>query len=407
LYFSIDELNDEIRNGQDKIKNYFDTFGFVVIKKILKPEDFKKLYKEYDAQFERRTNEISALKMLKNSLWLDGKKRYGIKYSLHALFQRVGMRFLPNFVDSSEIYSDFFLKETFFKIYKYFAGENWLYLGSDGSNFVSTSFPWHRDWFTKIQVLKFNFYYNPIPFLGGKFLIVPGSNFPEDTYSQLLQKCMSWPRQNKLPGGLSENKRLHQVRNPRNIFNIKNKNHIDIPSAKVILKKGDVIIFDQRTIHCVQNNFPQLQRRLMTILLSKNAFDFPDNHLHLINNTREELMREVVDLVVSERNHIGCEPYGNHIMNSDFINSNHFISIAKSDNAEKFDTGSIKYGKNCFFKSVVDFNYYANIGMKYRIESDSLNDSTEKFVDGKAQDFSYEDVHLGINAQNIKFFDYK
>lgn len=218
---------------------------------------------------------------------------------------------------------------------------------------------------------------------------------------------MSWPRQNKLPGGLSENNRLKQVRNPRNIFNFKNKNQIEIPYVKVQLKKGDVIIFDQRTIHCVQNNFPQFQRRLMTILLGKNAFDFPDGHLLLKDNTREELMTELIDLVINERNHIGCDPYGPKIMNSDFVNSNHFISITKSGNSEKYDTGSIKFGTDGLFKSALDFSYYAKIGARYRLKSDSLNDSISKVADSNAQDFSYEDVHLGINAQNIKFFEYK
>ena len=34
-------------------------------------------------------------------------------------------------------------------------------------------------------------YYNPWPFFGGKFLLIPGSGIPDDAYSQMIQKMYS------------------------------------------------------------------------------------------------------------------------------------------------------------------------------------------------------------------------
>ena len=407
MYFLLDEVFSHIKNDDKKIKHFFDTFGFVVIRKAITRCDFKLLLAEYDQQYAIRTGEPNALKMLKNALWLDGKKRFGIRYSLKKLFNRGTMRFLPNFVDGSEVYTNFFLSSRFQKIFKYFAGENWLYLGSDGSNFITTSFPWHRDWFTKVQILKFNVYYNPLPFFGGKFLIIPGSNFTDDTYAQLIQKCMSWPIQNKRKGGLSENGRLHQLSNPRDIFRKTRKGEITVPSIKLKINKGDIILFDQRAVHCVQNNFPKFQRRLMTLLLSKNAYDFSDSHPNLQNSSRSELMQEIVDLVVNERNHIGCDPYGNALLETSFTESNHFIKIEKSSNSDRFDKGSFKLKNGELLEFHLDLTKYNAIGRSYRdrINSGNLSDTQQR--DKHSQDFSYEDAHLGINAQNIKNFEYE
>ena len=148
------------------------------------------------------------------------------------------MRFHPNFVDSSELYSKYFFTNEYQNIFRYFAGENWLFLGSDGSNFVASGFP-YRDWFVKTPMMKFNFYYNPWPFFGGKFLLIPGSGIPDDAYSQMIQKCIAWPMLNKKPGGMSENDRLPNTKNPRNIFSFKNKSSKfkNVPHIEINLKK--------------------------------------------------------------------------------------------------------------------------------------------------------------------------
>jgi len=408
MYFDYKDLISSIDSGDLKIKNYFDTFGFVVIKNIVNKNDFKRLMLEYDYQYETRTGELSVMKMLINRLGFSGQKRFGFRKILSSIKNRGGMRFLPNFVDGSEYYTSFFLGNRFKSIYRYFAGENWLYLGSDGSNFITTSFPWHRDWFTKIPILKFNFYYNPLPFLGGRFLIIPGSNFSDDSYAHLIQKCMSWPMQNKKIGGLSENSRIPQTYNPRDYFKnlyrryIRREKLIEVPHVRLALGKGDLVIFDHRAVHCVENNWPKFQRRLMTVLISKNAFDFPEKHYLFRDNTRESLMREIIDLVVGERNHIKCPPYGDALIKTNFVKTNNFIRIESTSSDGIYNLGTILNPAGGEFKSEFDFDYYAKIGRDYRSYFSSLNHNIKNANDISSQNYSYADVHLGVNSQNLK-----
>ena len=399
MYFSAKELEQSIASNDERIKNYYDTFGFVVIRKMIPNKDFKKLTKEYDRTYNERNNDKSSFYKLFNSLHLIGKKKFGIKEALKS-FKSSGMRFMPNFVDESKVYSDYFFSDKYKKVFRYFAGENWLYLGSDGSNFITSSFPWHRDWFIKTPIMKFNFYYNPLPFIGGKFLLIPGSGRPDDSYSQLIQKCIAWPMVNKKAGGMAENFRLPDSKNPRDIFSIRNKlfKYKEIPHVEITLKKGDLILFDHRAMHCVQNNFPSFQRRLMTILISKNAYDFEKNHYSLKNNTKESLMREVIDLVVSERNHIGCEPWGKFI--GPIQESNHYINIEKTIDSDKYNKGSFKTSKGICYESILDVEYYSKTGRAYREYFESISDVKSNTTDKEAE-YSYDDVHLGINSQNI------
>jgi len=406
MYFTRKELEQSINAQDERIKNFFDTFGFVVIREMIPKKDFKMLLREYDKVYDKyeifRNNgeEVkSSWYKLLNSLNLRGKKRFGIREALGS-FRRVGMRFHPNFVDSSELYSKYFFANEFKTIYKYFAGENWLFLGSDGSNFVASGFPWHRDWFVKTPMMKFNFYYNPWPFFGGKFLLIPGSGIPDDAYSQMIQKCIAWPMMNKKPGGMSENDRLPATKNPRNIFGFRNKSNKlkNVPHIEIKLKKGDLILFDHRQIHTVQNCFPPFQRRLMTLLISKNAFDFSDNHYSLKNNTRESLMREVIDLVVSERNHIGTPPWGDYI--GPIENTNNYIKIEKTSESKEYNLGSIETSKGFKFSSTMDMNFYAKCGKDYRKYIDSLGDKDVNRSRNEME-YSYGDIHLGVNSQNI------
>jgi hypothetical protein len=132
-------------------------------------------------------------------------------------------------------------------------------------------------------------------------------------------------------------------------------------------------------------------------LLSKNAFDFPKNHHLLKKFSADELMGEVVDLIVNERNHIGCPPYGDALSRTDFVRSNHFVAMNKMGN-EKYNVGEFSLDGGTIKRYELDFKMYAGIGSDYRSRF------SERSVDhSNSQSFSYGDVHLGINAQNIVF----
>jgi hypothetical protein len=406
MYISYKDLSRDIESGNPNVKNYFDTFGFVVIQDVLDKKEFKKYLKEYDAQYEIRANEYTPWKMLLNRLGFSGPKKFGFRKIAHEIFKKGGMTFLPGFIEESEEYVELFLSKKMQKLFSYFCGDNWLYLGSDGSKFITTSFPWHRDWLTKIPIMKCNFYFNPLPFLGGKFLFIPGSNFESDVYAQMIQKCMSWPMQNKTPSGLNENDRIPIIKNPRNLlkpWNLFQKNEkFDVPYIEIRVRKGDLVLFDHRALHCVQSTWPRFQRRLLTFLIGKNAFDFKTNHYALNHYTREALMTDLVDLVVNERNHIGCDPWGKELLKTEFINTTHFIDIKRTQNSVRYDRGEIRLESGGMFSSQLDFDRYSKIGKRYRETFEERNSSIKNTKDAGSQEFSYKDVHLGINSQNIR-----
>jgi ectoine hydroxylase-related dioxygenase (phytanoyl-CoA dioxygenase family) len=407
---------EAIAKGDSRIRNYFDTFGFVVVRNALDKDEFKKLLTEYDDQYTARTGRVSVRAMLWNRLGLTpGPKKYGFKIILKAILRPDGMRFLPDFVDSSEKFMNTFFAERMQKLYRYFAGDDFLYLGSDGSHFITTSFPWHRDWFTKMPVLKFNFYFNPLPFVGGKFMVIPGSNYTEDSYARFLQKSIAWPMQNKIPGGMSENEFLPVLRNPRRSVGdsikawIKDvlglqKDMPQVPHVSLNVSKGDVIIFDQRMIHCVAPTWPQFSRRLLTMLFSKNAYAFSDDHFLLKQGyTREALMTEIVDLVVSERNHINCPAYGDAMYNHPFSKSKNFITVEKQvtntdSDTSRYNVGSFPLPDGKAFVSKLNVQRYAGIGADYRKNFSNDDGAGDKL----SAAYTYGDVHMGVNAQNIR-----
>lgn len=90
MYIGWKDLSRDIESGNPKVKNYFDTFGFVVIQDILDKKEFKKYLKEYDVQYEIRANEYTPWKMLLNRFGFSGTKKFGFRKIVHELFKKVG-----------------------------------------------------------------------------------------------------------------------------------------------------------------------------------------------------------------------------------------------------------------------------------------------------------------------------
>ena len=74
MYFNAHDLNESIKDNDYRIKNYFDTFGFVVIRGFIDSKDRKSILENYNKEFERRLNEYTFTKILKNRLGFYGPK---------------------------------------------------------------------------------------------------------------------------------------------------------------------------------------------------------------------------------------------------------------------------------------------------------------------------------------------
>jgi hypothetical protein len=402
MYFNAHDLNESIKDNDYRIKNYFDTFGFVVIRGFIDSKDRKSILENYNKEFERRLNEYTFTKILKNRLGFYGPKHTRFKDIYNKFFRAPGIFFLPNFFDENEYLTEFFFNDGKKNIYDYFAGKDWLYMGSDGQQYIrGGGFAWHRDWFLKTPQLKIFFLIDP-PYInsGAEFKIIPGGSNPDDLYTKNLSKASNWPMPSDLQNGLSDRNYLPLINNPKNIFNF-DKSY-QIPHVSLKLKFGDALFFDQRNYHCLSPNFLRTDLKMMSFLISQNPYNYAKSHPLLKNNLKEELASRVIDLMVSERNHCKCDPYGRFLINSNFYkyNKNHFINVAPKNKLNKFYKGSINLPTNGLFSSEININTYKKVGISHK-ERFRLRPIKHKESNGLATSYFFDDTHLGLMSDQI------
>jgi len=401
MYFHINDLKKAIKAKDYRIKNYYETFGFVVIRNFIKKNDLGEIKINYNQEFKKRKKEFTFFGILKNRLGFDGIKEVGFRALIRKFTRKPHILFVPNFIDENINLTNFAFNDKKKSIYDYFLGKDWLFMGSDGQQYIrGGGFAWHRDWFLEVPQTKIFFLIDPIMSLGCKFKLIPGSSNNHDIYTHYLNKISNWPMPNDFPEGVADGNFLPRSKNPRFVYDPKK---INIPHVSLKLKFGDALFFDQRNFHCLSGNYPRFDVRMMSLLMSKNPFRLSDSDPILKNNTRKNLARRVIDLMVSERNHCKCDSaYGSELVNSVFFkkNKNHFIHV-KKDKSGHFNFGSINLGKNNVFNSKVDFEFYRKIGLSHK-----KNYASRKLAKKKTSNFNipyhFDDVHLGLMADKFK-----
>ena len=363
MYFTKQELYESINKNDSKIKNYLETFGFIIIKDMLPKNEFVNIKKEFNKQFEERLGEVSIQKMILNRLF-EKNKKYGFK-DIYSKFKRAsGLLFIGNFLDNSNYYTNIFFSENFQKIYKYLASQNWIYFGSDGQKYIRAGYSWHRDWNTKAPVYKMFFKMSNIPQLGGDFKIIPGAHGVNDMYSKLISDSMMWP----LPAvnfldGMSEKNHLVKIKNPRRYFDKYSTHLKDVPHVRIKLKKGDALIFNTSLPHNLSEGFPNINIDMMSFLFAPNPFD------NLKNDTPIDDLNYLIDLMVNERNFCNVEPYGNSLMKHTFFKkNNHFIEFISNNNINskcKYIGGKLFFN-NKIHQREIPFKFYEKLGKLYK-----------------------------------------
>lgn len=343
-------------------KNYVKTFGFLVVKNFFSSSEYKTWIKEYDKCYENHFKKPFEEVMEKNA----------------------GQAMVPNFVDDSPYFAKVAFDERFTSMAKYFCGDDFLYMGSDGSSFRNSSFKWHRDWYTHTPVLKFNVYLNPSRFFGGNFLLFPGSQIPSDTYSNLLNRGLAWPFGETVEGGMNERNFFPHTPSPRQpllraLWYRLVRRKFQLPYARLHVRRGDIVIFDQRAIHVVERTIPQVTRRLLTLLFAENPKSLPNKHYTLNPPkvmTREKLSKEIDSLFWLERELIKIPPYGKYIDQNHNLYPKHLFTSKISSNEEA---------------SPIDLTQYSAY--------------TEKFNDPGMKNVLYTSNMLGFNLNNIRDID--
>jgi len=385
MFFSRDELVDALENDDSRIRNYLETFGFVVIRGLIPKNQVAGLKKEFSSQLERRSSEVSVIKMLANRLF-SKEKKYGFRSILRRIKRPRGIIFLGNFFDNSTYFTNYFFSERFTKFFEYFAGKNWIYYGSDGQKYVRSGFSWHRDWNSRPATYKMFFKMTSTPQLGGEFMVIPGTHFTSDKYSKHISKSMMWPLSSQdHHDGMSEKNFLKRIKNPRQYFERYSSKLKDVPHVKVKLRLGDALIFNTALPHNLSQGFPDIDIDMMSILFAPNPLSVNENGK---SEARDDL-DYLIDLMVNERNHCKVEPYGESLKNHEFFKQkNHFIQVLEKNG--KYIGGNLKFD-GVDHQRYIPFDFYAEIGAKYR---QSL---TRKIKKNKNTVFGfYSDEHLGI-----------
>jgi len=359
--------------------NFYNTFGYLRFTNAFTRKEASENRREY-----RR-------------LYVNHYKEPWLKFLLK---RRQG--FVPNFYEES----DYYLREVLIKkinpLVKEFSRDRAIYLGSDGSCFNGKSFEWHRDWFARSPMLKFNIYMNHSLHFGGKHRIIPGSQFTQDEFSQSIGNGGAWPFAPTSESWLNEFDYFPKAPRPRQHFlkklvgTIKDTN--DFPSVRISTSPLDIILFDQRTWHMVEKPFPAIPQMLATALFAippgnESSEDLEAGKSVEAKQLGNSYVDELAALYAAERMMIGCNNYGskfNHEFTSNLLHFQVNGNIGQKDvDADSLDI------------RLSDGSYRNNIGALmegYRLTARNIREVNENRKD------YYSIEMLGINCSNIRIY---
>ena len=366
-----------INGGQSesqKYINFFNSFGYLQITNAFDRSLVLKSRREYKRIYEEKTKKS----------WKELMKS-GVQF------------FIPNFYEESEFFLNDILIKKIHPIANMFAQNKAIYLGSDGSCFNGQSFQWHRDWFTKSRMLKFNVYMNSGLHFGGRHILIPGTQFTSDEFSQSVGRGGAWPFKPKKFGWLNENEFFPDTPAPRDHFlrRVKRKffkkNYL--PYVAIKPRPTDIVLFDLRAWHMVEKPFPSIPQMLATGLFAVH----PEvNSIKNLNGSQEKSkdeiyndLNELAGLYVGERKMIGCDNYGKFF---EKLNKKGFLHFKANQNIcdiENYSKLKVELSDGSFSRTMKPImDDYINQGKIARASNEDIGDG-------------YIEEMLGINYSNI------
>ncbi len=370
------KLLESSKSEQRKIRNFYETFGYIEITNAIPKSRSRRLRKEYIESIERHTK----------TKWSKLKKASG------------GMHFIPNFQGSSEYYYSQLLCDIVYPVAKIFGGNKPAYLGSDASCFTGFSFNWHRDWNTRIPQLKFNVYLEDDIRIGGDHLVVPGSQHTFDQYSKMLSMGLEWPYKCNSDSGLDLNDFFPEITSPRissllEIFSKIKGDFRSIPYVRIKQNPTSLVLFDQRAVHCVQKPWPSRPQLLVTSLFAKdlNHENWSEEYTSLLPKltefSKEDYYKELFCLFIGERRMIDIPNYGPVLLND----SSRKLEIIETLIPEPFSSNEQKAklsSWNNWIDLKDDLNGLEDLGKEIKSKIEPSQNM-------------YTDLMMGINHRNI------
>lgn len=351
--------------------NFFNAFGYLVLADALSWQMARSCQKEYKRLYESHYQD-----------------------SWRHILASGQQFFVPNFYENSIFFLDEVLAKVIHPAAKVLSQGSCIYLGSDGSCFNGSSFEWHRDWYTQTRMLKFNLYLNHHRHIGGRHLLIPGSQFPTDEYSQAIGRGGAWPFRPKQPGWLNENSYFPQTPCPRDhplkrIYR-KSKGVNYLPYVALRPRPVDLILFDQRTWHLVEKPFPAIPQLLATALFAVHPGKdvcLSKAETKIDQQQVATRLEELACLYAAERMMIGCPNYGQYFdrISHDILHfrANRDIASHRMDSSLMVELSDHTFAVNVREK----LDYFAKRGKAVR-------KAMTEYQDG------YTTEMLGLNSSN-------
>lgn len=314
MYIAKSDLRHELL--RPSLRNFFRTFGFFVVKEFYDASTFEECNYEYQRLYEEH-----------------------FLLEWHELMENPPSTqlFVPNFLDSSQLLLKNVVNNDLAEIVSYLLGDDYIYLGSDGSCFISSSFQWHRDWFTTIPQLKVNSYFNRKSYTGGNFLVIPGSHNVSDFYTNNIGEGLGWPFGNSKTSGLNEREFFPEIPSAREVFSAPTSlRGFNVPHQTIAIEERDIILFDQRLLHVVEEVKPVSPRMLCTALFTSNPSSVIDDifyrdYFRSVSRyfdrkvDADYLRSELNTLFWAERDQIGCSAYGPFVLLNEHLSEKHLM----------------------------------------------------------------------------------
>jgi ectoine hydroxylase-related dioxygenase (phytanoyl-CoA dioxygenase family) len=209
-------------------KNFFDTFGYLVLPGLLKDSidsisaAFEKLYQK------------------------DDKEIIDWRHEAHYMKSR---RVLLQFIERQPELAALLDHPVIDGIFRELLGANYLYRASEGNIFTGDTY-WHSDLYGadfKYRHVKILLYLEPLDADSGAFRAIPGSHLFGDKFANLLERWV-WKHEDNY--GLQKN---------------------EVPCVVVPTQPGDALVFDYRLKHATSHT--QNNRRMFSICASQRFAD--------------------------------------------------------------------------------------------------------------------------------------
>jgi hypothetical protein len=193
--------------------SYFNTFGFILLRGLFR-EDIDQI----SAGFER--------------VFADPQYEHWEMYgSLHGEERRV---ILTGFIDKDENLRRLHDDPRISGVVRSLIGDSYEYADSDGNIWYCETF-WHSDVYRSplsIYHIKLSFYLDPLRGDNGAIRLIPGSHFYNESYAKALHRDLA---------------------NHETIQDVYGVEGSEIPAWTLESEPGDLIVWNQRTIHASYN----------------------------------------------------------------------------------------------------------------------------------------------------------